>query len=44
MLLVDANENMLKVINMKDLYNFRRNYSRKEKVAIELLASVLCAP
>lgn len=45
MLLVDANENMFKVINMKDLHNFRRNYSKKnKKVGIELLASVLCAP
>lgn len=30
MLFVDANENMFKVINMKDLHNFRRNYSWKK--------------
>lgn len=29
MLLVAANENMLKMINMKDLHNFRRNYDGK---------------
>lgn len=40
--LVDANENMFSVINMKDLHNFRKNYVWK-KSKIELLASVLCA-
>lgn len=30
MLFVDANENMFQVINMKDLHNFRRNYSWKK--------------
>lgn len=26
-MLVNANENMLKMINMKDLHNFRKNYN-----------------
>lgn len=43
MLLVDANENMFNMINMKDLHNFRRNYSRKKEVKTEPLASVVCA-
>lgn len=30
MLFVDANENMFKMINMKDLHNFGRNYSWKK--------------
>lgn len=34
MLLVDANENMLKMINVKVLHNFGENYSRKKMLGL----------
>lgn len=39
MRLVDANENMFKVINIKDLHNFRRNYRTGENAVFPIISS-----